>query len=386
MILRIAFFTDTFYPQINGVSNTLMYLSQYLTRCGIEHLFFAPDYETDEPEADGVPVVRFKGFTPHIYPDCRLSFPPYPKILEQLSDFGPDVVHIVTELGVGWSGLRAARALNIPIIMSYHTSFDKYLQFYHMQYLNKALWAYMRWFHSFALVNLAPSRSTLYDLTRHGIQNLALWPRGIDLERFNPGNYSPELREKLAGKREVVFLYVGRIAAEKGLPTLADSIMQVNQRYGERVKWVFTGEGPYLPELIAKRIPNAIFTGSRRGEELAAIYASADVFVFPSGTETFGNVLLEAMASGLPVICTDSGGVTDFTENHRNALVCKYGSVPELSKAIVKMLNPHNRQMLSEKALETAKSRSWDAVFEGLMLHYHYAAHPEIYAGRKVIG
>ncbi len=386
IILRIAFFTDTFYPQINGVSNTLMVLSQYLTRTGIEHKFFAPDYESGEPEASGVPVVRFKGFSPHIYPDARLSFPPYSKILEQLSDFRPDVVHIVTELGIGWSGLRAARALNIPIIMSYHTSFDKYLQFYHMQYLSKALRAYMRWFHSFALVNLAPSRSTMQDLTRHGIPNLALWPRGIDLERFHPGHFSPKLRAEMGVTEEVVFLYVGRIAAEKGLRTLSDSIAQVNQRYGNRVKWIFTGEGPYLPELIARKIPNAIFTGTRRGDELAAIYASADVFVFPSGTETFGNVLLEAMASGLPVICTDSGGVTDFTENHQNALVYKCGSVPELTRAIIKMLHPQNRKVLGAKALETAKSRSWDAVLERLMLHYHYAAHPEIYSGRKIIG
>ncbi|MFD1774059.1 glycosyltransferase family 4 protein [Paenibacillus rhizophilus] len=384
--MRIAFFTDSFYPQINGVSNTLMYLSQYLTRSGIEHMFFAPDYETDEPEASGIPVVRFKGFTPHIYPDCRLSFPPYPKVIEQLSHFKPDVVHIVTELGIGWSGLRAARALNIPIVMSYHTSFDKYLQFYHMPYLSKALWAYMRWFHSFALVNLAPSRSTMQELTRRGIQNLDLWPRGIDLERFHPGHYSPKLRQEMGVSEEIVFLYVGRIAVEKGLRTLADSIAVVNQRYGQQVKWVFTGEGPYLPELIAKKIPNAIFTGSRRGDELAAIYASADVFIFPSGTETFGNVLLEAMASGLPVICTDSGGVTDFTENHQNALVCKYGSVPELTRAIVKMLNPHNRTILGARALETAKSRGWDAVFDRLMLQYIYAANPEIYSGRQVIG
>ncbi|NGM84641.1 glycosyltransferase family 1 protein [Paenibacillus sp. 7124] len=384
--MRIAFFTDTFYPQINGVSNTLMYLSQYLTRCGIEHLFFAPDYETGEPEACGVPVVRFKGFTPHIYPDCRLAFPPYPKVLEQLSDFKPDVVHIVTELGVGWSGLRAARALNLPIVMSYHTSFDKYLQFYHMQYLSKALWAYMRRFHSFAQVNLAPSRSTMQVLARHGITNLDLWPRGIDLERFHPGNYSPELREEMGITNEVVFLYVGRIAVEKGLQTLADSIMHVNRRYGREVKWVFTGDGPYLPELVAQRIPNAIFTGSRRGDELAAIYASADAFVFPSGTETFGNVLLEAMASGLPVICTDSGGVTDFTENHHNALVCKYGSAPELTKAILSMLNPHNRQILGAKALDTAKARGWDAVFDRLLLQYTYAANPEIHPGRRITG
>lgn len=385
--MRIAFFTDSFDPQINGVTNTLKMLSRYLTRIGIPHLFFAPDYETGEADDGSFPIVRFKGITPRIYPECRLAFPSHTRILEELAAFKPDIVHIVTELGIGWAGLKAARALHLPIVMSYHTSFDKYLKYYHLQYLSRPLWAYMRWFHSFALVNLAPSRSTLLELTRNGMGDLALWPRGIDTVRFHPRHRSAEAREALGGDDKLIFLYVGRISVEKGLETLADSIALVNREYGGEVMWVFTGEGPYLPELTARNIPNAVFTGSRRGDELAAIYASADVFIFPSGTETFGNVVLEAMASGLPVVCTDSGGVTDFTAHDENAVVCPYGSASALAEAAVALLvDTGLRSRLRKQALETANGRTWDSVFESLMSHYEWAAQPEIFAERKIIG
>lgn len=386
MILRIAIFTDSFCPQINGVSNTLKELSHYLTRNGHPHLFFAPDYEIPGKDDTGYPAIRFRGAAPRIYPDCRLAFPSLSRIMEGLEAFKPDVVHIVTELGIGLAGLRAARALNLPVVMSYHTSFDKYLKYYRLQYLSRPLWAYMRWFHSFALLNLAPSRSTLSDLGRAGMQDLALWPRGIDLKRFNPGRASLDVREALGGTGKTIFLYVGRIAVEKGLDNLADSIDKVNAVHGQDILWVFTGEGPYLPELIERRIPNAVFTGSREGEELAAIYASADAFIFPSGTETFGNVVLEAMASGLPVICTNSGGVTDFTEDGRNALVTPFGDANAMAEVAIRLLDPRLRAELGSGALETARARSWDSVFHNLLSQYQWAANPAWYAEPRITG
>lgn len=373
MVLRIAFFTDAFYPQINGVSNTLLYLSQYLREHQIEHLFFAPDYEGEERDDARIPVVRYKGIRPPICPECCLAFPSSAKVHQALADFRPDVVHIVTEQGIGWAGLRAARALNIPIVMSYHTNFDKYLDFYHLKYLNKAVTAYMKWFHNFALVNLCPSTNTLLNLQKQGFTRLDIWSRGIDLKRFHPAHFSEEARKLMGGKDKTVFLYVGRIAAEKGLDIYFQSIKAINEEYGAQLQFVFTGEGPYLDELMAQQIPNIIFTGPKRGQELAAIYASADAFVFPSGTETFGNVLLEAMASGLPVVCADAGGVTDFTENNENAFVFKNGDTIDLTHALRKMLNPQFRAAIRRKALETARSRSWETIFDGLMFHYESA-------------
>ena len=368
--MRIAFFTDTFYPQINGVSNTLSYLSRYLQGKNIEHVFFAPDYGFESDECAGLPVTRFKGFRPMIYPECRIAYVPLEKMTGLLSDFAPDVVHIATEVGMGLAGLRAATALGLPVVMSYHTNFDKYLRFYHLTHLGEALWLYMKWFHSFALANLCPSRDTMESMKRRGFQNLGIWSRGIDLDRFHPSHNSPELREKLGAGDKTVFLYVGRVSVEKGLDVLIQSIRTVNESHGDRVQFWITGDGPFLKEIASMNLPNVVFTGEKRGAALAQIYASADAFVFPSGTETFGNVLLEAMASGLPPICTDSGGVTDYTVHGENALVCRYGDPGSLSQAIVELLDPRLRERIRRQALYTAESRSWNAVFDSLMRHY----------------
>lgn len=368
--MRIAFFTDTFYPQINGVSNTLSYLSRYLQKKNVEHIFFAPDYGFESEECAGLPVIRFRGIRPLIYPECRIAFVPQGKMTGILSDFDPDVVHIVTEVSMGLAGLRAATALGLPVVMSYHTNFDQYLDFYHLTHLSQALWAYMKWFHSFALVNLCPSYDTLEAMKGRGFQNLDIWSRGIDLRRFHPSHFSPELREKLGAEDKTVFLYVGRISAEKGLDVLMESIRSVNETHGGRVQFWITGDGPFLGKIASLKLPNVVLTGEKRGAELARIYASADAFVFPSGTETFGNVLLEAMASGLPAICTDSGGVTDYTVQGQNALVCRYGDPDSLTQAILAMLDPGLRSRIREQALRTARSKSWDAIFDSLMGHY----------------
>ncbi len=371
--MRIAFFTDTFYPQINGVSNTLSYLSRYLRKKKIEHVFFAPDYGFESADCEGLPVTRFKGFCPVIYPECRIAFVPLKRATELLTEFAPDVVHIVTEASMGLAGLRAATALGIPVVMSYHTNFDQYLHFYHLTYFSQALWSYMKWFHSFALANLCPSRDTLESMRERGFQNLGIWSRGIDLERFGPSHFSPELRARLGARDKTVFLYVGRVSVEKGLDVLIRSIRSVSGVRGDEVQFWITGDGPYLNEMKAMDLPNVVFTGEKRGEDLAQVYASADAFVFPSGTETFGNVLLEAMASGLPAVCTDSGGVTDYTAGRENALVCRYRDPDSLSRAILDLLDPALRSRIRHQALRTAKEKSWDSVFGTLMGHYEAA-------------
>lgn len=218
--MRIAFFTDTFYPQVNGVSNTLRYLSLYLRQSGVEHLFFAPEYGFESEECVGLPVVRFRGVCPPIYPDCRLVFAPHARLTAQLVDFEPDLVHIVTEAGIGFSGLMAARELRLPVLMSYHTNFDQYLAHYGLPHLKQVLWSYLRWFHSFALLNLSPSWNTLRELERRGMPRLALWPRGISTECFAPSLRSKALRASLGGTGKTVYLYVGRVSAEKGLDVL----------------------------------------------------------------------------------------------------------------------------------------------------------------------
>jgi glycosyltransferase involved in cell wall biosynthesis len=338
-------------------------------------MVFAPDYETAAEEYSETPVLRFKGIKPSIYPECRLAFPPHARVMEALHSFAPDLIHIATEQGIGYSGLKAARELGVPVVMSYHTNYDTYLDYYNLGYLSRPVWSYVRWFHNFADLNLCPSENTLRALDRRGFKRLDIWTRGIDRRRFSPDHFTKETREMLGAGGRTVFLYVGRIAREKGLELLAQSIIAVNQMRGDEVLFVFTGDGPYLEPLKAMDIPNMVFTGPLTGVKLSQIYASSDVFMFPSGSETFGNVMLEAMASGLPGICVDAGGVTDFTVHGKNAYLCRYGDAGSFAGGIIAMLNRELRRRIRAGALETARVRSWDTIFNGLIGKYEGVLH-----------
>jgi len=368
--MRIAYFTDTFYPEINGVTNTLNNLTAYLRKIGVDYLVFAPDYDGRRGENEEN-IMRFKGIPPHVNPNSRLALPFYKTVRNAILEFDPDVIHITIELGIGLVGLLIARELDIPIVMSYHTNFDSYLNLYEFGHLKKGYWGYIKWFHSFAKANLCPSYDTLRTVEKRGFQNLGIWSRGIDTSTFSPLYRSEELRKRLGLQGKTTFLYVGRIAREKGLDTLAQSIRRINIEYRDEAVFVFTGDGPYMKELKEMKLPNAVFTGFLHKKELSEMYASSDVFVFPSGTETFGNVVLEAMSSGLAVVCTDLGGITDFTEHLENAYVCKYGDAESLAVGISEMLsNAELRHKLSEGGLETAASRSWDYINGELIAQY----------------
>lgn len=381
--MRIAIFTDTYHPEINGVTNTLDCLAGYLYAHGEDYLVFSPDYaETASPREEH--ALRFRGLIPHVNPSSRLAFPHYQTVLDALEAFHPDVVHITTELGIGFCGLRAARELGLPVVMSYHTNFDQYLSCYDFGQLKKLYWKYMTWFHSFAAVNLCPSEDTRRALALRGVQNLDIWSRGVDLARFSPKHASNAVREKLGGGDRMLFLYAGRISREKGLDTLAKSIRILHEWYGDQVGFVFAGDGPYLRELSDFQLPNTVLAGFQDKESLARIYASCDAFVFPSATETFGNVVLEAMASGLPVICVGAGGVTDFTAHLDNAYVCHPKHVMGLTYGMSALVSsPALREKLRQGGLATARARSWESVFARLMEQYQLAcAKQGVAAGR----
>jgi len=368
--MKIAYFTDTFSPEINGVTNTLNNLTAYLRKNSIEYLVFAPDYD-NRRGAQEESVLRFKGITPHVNPNSRLALPSYLTVRSAIAEFEPDIIHITIELGIGLIGLFIARELNIPIVMSYHTNFDSYLNLYDYGHLKKGYWAYIKWFHSFAKVNLCPSSDTLKTLEKKGFQNLDLWSRGIDPSLFDPARRSETVRNRLGGEGKTVFLYVGRMAREKGLDTLAEAIALLNFTHKDEAVFVFTGDGPYMKELKDMTIPNAVFTGFLQKKELAEVYASSDAFVFPSGTETFGNVVLEAMSSGLPIVCTDAGGITDFTAHLENAYVCEYMNAESLAQGMTELLNkPELKDRLRKGGLATAAERSWDYIFDGLLSQY----------------
>ncbi|MDR3601116.1 MAG: glycosyltransferase family 1 protein [Desulfosporosinus sp.] len=369
--MRIAYFTDTYLPQINGVSNTLEKLGTYLTDRAIEHMFFAPYYDEKIISPSNSPIARFKSISLPFYPECRLSLPLYANLCQIADKFKPTIIHLTDPFGIGLAGLRYARERGIPIVSSFHTNFDVYLKYYNLEYFEEIIWGFLKWFHGFSKLNLCPSQDTLKTLESKGLENLQIWSRGIDRDKFNPNQRRLDLRYQLKAENKMIFLYVGRMAAEKDLDILLDSIEIVNSGYADQVQFVFVGDGPYAKLIKERFYANVVFMGYLKDRELSAIYASSDVFVFPSSTETFGNVALEAMASGLPVIAVDSGGVKENVVHNYNGLMCTPRNTESFAKAIIRMIEDKQlKARLAANAREHSALKSWSKIFDQLIVDY----------------
>lgn len=382
--MKIAYFTDTFVPELNGVTNTLSRLQSWLDTKGIRYAFFAPDYlgktgrgtggadaETAVTGNAAMGVYRFKGLSTSLSPESCLAFPRRREIFDLCDSFKPDLVHVVTELGIGYKGLSYARSRKLPLVMSYHTDYCRYLRYFHLDFFKPLTEKYLAWFYRFAHRTLAPSKHTLEQLFQRQYRNLGLWSRGIDTEKFNPRFRSRSWRLRLGLDDKFVFLYVGRLSPEKGLDMLLYAIEELEHRFPGKAAFVFTGDGPYAQLIRQKNYSNVILTGFKRGPELSEIYASADCFAFPSGTETFGNAPLEALASGLAVAGVASGGVTEFLSHGKNALLCAADDTGAFTENLVTMMNKHRlRRELAENGRKLAQSRSWDLVFDDLLSVY----------------
>jgi glycosyltransferase involved in cell wall biosynthesis len=386
--MKIAYFTDTFAPELNGVTNTLSRLSSYLEKKNIQYAFFAPGYDRNPPGGgdsffENQRVHRFRGIKTSLSPESRLAFPRYRDILEACDEFKPDLVHVVTELGIGYGGLKYARSRGLPLVMSCHTDYCKYLRFFHLDFFRPLAEKYLAWFYRSAHRVLAPSKNTLEQLFRKGCQNLGLWSRGVDADTFSPRFRSRAWRRHLGIDDKFVFLYVGRLSPEKGLDMLIHAAAEIEGRFPGKAAFVFTGDGPY-GEIIRrgsfgalgggfrrKNFPGLILTGFKTGPRLSQIYASCDCFAFPSGTETFGNAPLEAMASGLPVAGVAAGGVTDFLSHRQNALLCAEGDPGAFTENLITLMeNKKLRRALAENGRTQARERAWDRIFDDLLRVY----------------
>ncbi len=367
--MRIAIFSDTFSPQVNGVSNTLNHMRAYMDAHGISYRFFVPG-SGDMNTLSDPDIIRYDGFKLFLYPECRIAMPQYHEVCTQMDAFKPEIIHLVTPFSMGLMGLRYARATGIPLVASYHTNFPEYMRYYHFPILETPAWWYMRWFHSFSAVNLVPSRDTLLHLEKHKFSRLSIWGRGIDCTLFSPKMRDMSIREKYGIGHETLLIYVGRLAPEKEIPVLLKAVERLNQK-GLQFSLLLVGEGPERQALEGWGLPNVRFVGYQSGHALRALYASADIFVFPSPSETYGNVLLEAMASGLPVVSVYGGGVKDNLIHRYNGLSVECGNDLEMSKAVARLiLNQSLRKQLATGARSHAHSRSWDWVFMELFECY----------------
>jgi glycosyltransferase involved in cell wall biosynthesis len=370
--MKILYFTDTYLPQVNGVTNTLDKLARYMDNNKIGYMFFAPYYEDSSSIFEEKNIRRFKSISLPAYPECRLSIPFYSNLCRIADKFKPDIVHLMTPAGLGLAGLRYAQDRGLPVVSSFTTSFDVYLKYYKLGFLNNLIWSFFKWFHNSCSINFCPSLDTSQMLKSKGIKNVKLWSRGIDTDIFNPTRRSEDLRNSFNAEGKITFLYVGRLAPEKDLDILMESIRQINYLYPDKAQFVIAGDGPSAAQLRRSAPGNVIFTGYLKGEKLSSLYASCDVFAFPSSTETFGNVVLEAMASGLPVVAVNSGGVKDSIINGYNGFLCNPRDTKNFTDAVSRFIDDKTLiNKMSSNAREYTIKKSWNSIYDQLVSDYN---------------
>ncbi len=369
--MRLAIFTDTYPPHMNGVAAALGRLSNAVRERGGEVRVVT----TSDPRAPAAEsgVRRWPSIPFWAYPQLRVSAPPPSRVARELAAWRPTLVHVATPFGVGLAARRAAMSLGVPLVTSYHTSLSQYAAFYKLGKLSAPGWSFLRWFHNSGLRTYCPSNAIRAELDDNGFRNTRIWSRGVDMSRFSPSRRTADMRSRFgAGPDTVVVAYVGRIAAEKGLAVAAAAMRRLE---GEKsIRFVVVGEGPYESRLRSLSPRDAVFTGRLSGDALSEAYASADLFVFPSTTDTFGQVLLEAMASGLPIIAADAGPTREVLGDAAGALGPPGDDVRLAAEIRRLATNPAERARMAAAALRAASERSWISVFDDLVRDYNEIA------------
>lgn len=372
--LQVVIVTETFFPQVNGVSRTLAQLERQIAGRGVELAIVHPDYG---PCPEGSTRLVVRSIRMPFYPDLRLPIPPFRGTWRRVLDSRPDLIHVVTEATLGLSALRFALRNRIPVVSSFHTNFDQYTDHYGLGWSRGLIWRYLRWFHNQTAETYVPSRATISDLETRGFERLVLWPRGVDSTLFRPDRPGRDvLRARLGfGPDDVVIGHVGRLAAEKNIDDLAASLNAVLAAR-PTARALVVGDGPARAELEEKLGSGAKFVGFLTGDDLADHYAAADLFAFASRTETFGNVVLEAMSSGLPVVAVRAGGPVDIIRDGATGFLIDPDAMPEAHAAAVVRLvdDERSRTRMGAAARQFAEDQSWSQVMGRLLERYRAVA------------
>ncbi len=373
--MRVALVTDTYLPQLNGVSRTLARLVEHLGATGHEVALVSPRISGPDERAATTLHIRVPGIPLPLYRDLKLTRPMTRWEGRLLTAFNPQVVHCATESVLGWGGRRWALRNRRPLITSFHTNFPAYAAEYRLGAMAPLGWRLLRRFHAPAHRTFCPSSQTLAELQTRGFHpRLSIWSRGVDTHLFSPNRRNQAFREEVAPGAEVLLLYVGRLAGEKRLDVLMDAFISVRDRASVKVGLLMVGDGPLGPRLRERRVPGVHFLGFLTGEALGRAYASGDVFAFPSDTETFGNVALEAMASGLPVVSVRKGGVQDVVDDGRTGVLVEPRDPEALADALLTLVEaPARRRRMAEAARAEALDRGWSRILDRVVEGYHGA-------------
>ncbi|MEY3953603.1 MAG: hypothetical protein RLZZ397_483 [Pseudomonadota bacterium] len=361
--LRVAVVSETWPPEINGVAMTMHRLATELQSRGHSIQVIRPKQANNKPTDSPFDETLTFGIPIPAYPQLRLGLPAKRLMTQLWTRQRPDVVHIATEGPLGWSAMQAAKKFKIPVSSDFRTNFHSYGQHYGVGGLKKAIASYLRKFHNHTHFTTVPTLPLKHELSKLGFQRLEVIGRGIDTQKFTPEHRSVELRARWGcASNERVYLYVGRLAAEKNPQLLAKAWKRI-QLIDPQAKLVLVGDGP-AAENFRRLMPDGIFAGSKVGTELAQHYASSDVFLFPSMTETYGNVVPEALASGLMSLTFDYAASAELIRHDINGWVARMGDDQHYENLAseLAMLDYETMQLMRVQARTTMQQRGWDVI------------------------
>ncbi|MYL51855.1 glycosyltransferase [Pontibacillus yanchengensis] len=363
--MKIAIITETFLPSTDGVVTRLTEAIKYLRKQNHEVVVIAPDLGVTEFEGAIIEGVKATNLPFYRYRPFAL---PNKIVKDLLEKHQPDLVHVVNPALLGVSGVKYASLLNFPLIASYHTHVPKYMDYYNLYPFKPILWWYFKRLHNKADLNLCTSQAVKNELDEHGFHNVHVWKRGVAIDRYHPSHYNEDMRNRLSGgePEKKLLVFVGRLAPEKEIHKLKPLLEKRSD-----VRLAIVGDGPVREQLENKFTgTNTIFTGFLHGNELSQAFSSADAFIFPSITETLGLVILEAMASGLPVIAAKSGPTMEQVDDERTGLLFENEDTQSLITAVEKLEDPALHQSMRENAREEAEKFSWTKPSEQILEVY----------------
>jgi phosphatidylinositol alpha 1,6-mannosyltransferase len=366
LVQRVAVFSEAFLPKVDGVTRSALLTIRYLRATGRAVTVFAPS--PCLTTLDDVAIHAIPSLPMPLYPETRVA-PLWLPALGHLRAFRPDLIHLFSPFGLGSLGMVAGGWLGVPVIANYQTDLPAYAATYGHGYLRRLIIAALAWLHNGCTLTLAPTGATIAELRRWGFRRLRRWERGIDLLRFNPAHYDAAWRQRLLNGRDpsrMIALYVGRLAPDKHIeilkPLAADP----------RIALTLIGDGSHRAQLDAAFADtDAFFMGAMVGDDLARAYAAADVFAFPGPEETFGQVVLEAMASGLPVVVTDRGGPASLVHAGETGFIVPVDDAQGFIDRVCWLRDNHRaRRAMGQAARAGTESRPWLAIMEQLEGHY----------------